>query len=52
MAMLRRGCADARCALGATLGALDAASRDGILELVAAALAAVAYPEEATPALC
>ena len=52
MAMLRRGCADARCALGRTLGAMDAATRDGILELVAAALADVAYPDNNLPLLC
>jgi WD40 repeat protein len=45
MAMLRRGCADAGCVLGLTLGAMDGATRDGILELIAAALARVAYPE-------
>ena len=48
MATLRAGCDDRRCALGRTLGALDADSRDGILEVIAAALASVAYPAEET----
>lgn len=48
---LRAGCDDQRCALGRTLGALDADSRDGILEAIAAALASVAYPADETAML-
>ena len=51
MAQLRAGCDDQRCALGRTLGALDADSRDGILEAIAAALASVAYPADETAML-
>jgi hypothetical protein len=43
VAQLRRGMGDAGCALGAALGGLDAHTRGGLFDAIAAALAAQAY---------